>query len=170
MATNLTRKQRNFVNEVAITGNATQAALKVYDTDSYMTAANIASENLNKPKIINALEEALPDELLAKIHREGLYATKPIYNDDGDIIAEDADFNARHKYLDSAYKLKGRYAAEKHVNLNVDVEASPEILDLTKKLNELYRDTNEGRAESEHKTAGESSVDSVLREEKPLLD
>lgn len=147
MATNLTRKQRNFVNEVAQTGNATQAALKVYDTDSYMTAANIASENLNKPKIISALEEALPDELLAKIHVEGLYATKPIYNSEGDLVAEDADFNARHKYLDSAYKLKGRYAAEKHVNLNVDIEPSDELKEAANILNEHFRRNNSGTSD-----------------------
>lgn len=158
MSTRLTRKEKKFVNAIA-TGNisGTEAALQAYDTDDYMTAASIASENLKKPKIISALEEALPDELLAEIHKEGLFATKPIYNNKGVLVAEDADFNARHKYLDSAYKLKGKYAAEKHVNVNVEVEASPEIADLTKKLNEIYR-SNPSQSEALVEDKKESSM------------
>lgn len=136
----LTHKQRKFVKEfVATEGNGTQAALAAYDTNDAHVAAAIASENLTKPAILNALENALPDELLAKIHREGLFSTKPIYDKEGSLIGEDADFNARHKYLETAYKLKGSFAPEKRLNVNVEVEASPVINDLTKKLNDIYR-------------------------------
>ena len=63
----------------------------------------------------------MPDGLLVKTHKEGLRATtrkphlidrddkgRPIY----DYVSED-DFSTRHKYLDTAYKLKGVYAPEK---------------------------------------------------------
>lgn len=141
--TRLTKKQRKFVKSFVETeGNGTQAALTAYDTTDPNVAAVIASENLRKPNIVDALEEALPDDLLAKIHREGLFSTRPIYDKEGNQVGEDADFNARHKYLDSAYKIKGKYAPDKHLNVNVDVEVNPLIEDLTKKLNDSFRQGN----------------------------
>lgn len=134
----LTMKQRKFVNEVAQTGNGTQAALKVYDTDDYMTAANIASENLNKPKIINAIQEALPDELLAQVHLEGLNAFRSVTQGEGD-VDEYPDYAVRHKYLDSAYKLKGLYAADKHININVEVGVREELKELAHGLLDSQR-------------------------------
>lgn len=131
-------KQRKFVNEVAQTGNGTQAALKVYDTDDYMTAANIASENLNKPKIINAIQEALPDELLAQVHLEGLNAFRSVTQGEGD-VDEYPDYAVRHKYLDSAYKLKGLYAADKHININVEVGVREELKELAHGLLDSQR-------------------------------
>lgn len=122
MATRLTKKEKGFVKDYLETGNGTQAALANYDTESENTAAALASVNIRKPKIQRLIEEKLPDEELFQIHREGLYATKPYFNDDGDKIAEDADYAIRHRYLDTAYKVKGSYAPEKHVNLNVDAE------------------------------------------------
>lgn len=48
---NLTKKQKDFVEEYVKTGNATKSAMKVYDTTDYDTAAAIGYENLNKPQI-----------------------------------------------------------------------------------------------------------------------
>lgn len=48
-----------------------------------------------------------------------------------------------HDRLDAAekvFKVHGTYAPEKSVNLNVEVVAPPEIKDLTKKLNDLYKE------------------------------
>jgi hypothetical protein len=50
---------------------------------------------------------------------------------------------ARKSALDMGYKLKDRYAAEKHMNMNVEVEALPIIKALTQELNALYRGTSE---------------------------
>lgn len=71
---------------------------------------------VKNPKIVTEskgwqqlLEETLPDTLLSKIHKQGLKATfTDKFNSDA------PDFATRHKYLDSAYKLKGSFAAEKH--------------------------------------------------------
>lgn len=60
----LSKKEREFTKEYAKTGNATKAALKVYNTDKEYVAANIGSENLRKPKIIDALSSMLTDELV----------------------------------------------------------------------------------------------------------
>lgn len=140
MATKLTKKQKVFVEEYAETGNGTQSALKAYDTDSPKVASVIAVENLAKPSIKEALEEALPDSMLLEVHREGLYATKPIYVE-GKRVDEDADFTVRAKYLDMGYKLKGSYAAEKHLNLNVELDLPPEIQELAHELLSHQRTT-----------------------------
>lgn len=137
MSTNgLTRKQKNFVEGVVEHGNGTKAALDAYDTDSPVVAASIAYENLSKPQILNALQEALPDELLAQIHREGLFATRPIFDKEGNNVGEDADFTARARYLELAYKVKGSFAPEKKLTVHVEAQAiDPRIRDLARKLN-----------------------------------
>ncbi len=132
----LTKKERGFVKDYIATGNGTEAALNNYDIqskDPENVAAVIAHENLTKPKIQNAIQEALPDELLARVHLEGLQATKT----DADYVVE--DYAVRHKYLDSAYKIKGTYAPEKTVNLNLEVESSDEIKKLAEELNNLHK-------------------------------
>ena len=77
-----------------------------------------------------------PEKLLEKIHKEGLKATtkkphlidrddkgRPVYE-----YVEEVDYSTRHKYLDSAYKLKGEYAPEKHQGVVVHTQLS-EYLD-----------------------------------------
>ncbi len=117
MARKLTKKQRGFVQDYVRTGNGTQSVLKHYNTEDYSTAGNIASDNLNKPKIIDAIQsiaDRLPNELLEKVHLEGLQANRVVYNEhDSGYNIEIPDYAIRHKYLDSAYKLKGLYAQEK---------------------------------------------------------
>lgn len=55
----LTPKQKVFVGEYVEKKNATEAALKAYETDSRNTARSIGAENLAKPAIKKAVEEAL---------------------------------------------------------------------------------------------------------------
>lgn len=45
----------------------------------------------------------LPDDLLMKVHTEGLTATKHLKD-----IGEVEDYQTRHKYLETAYKITGR--------------------------------------------------------------
>jgi len=164
MAEDLTKKQKDFITEYLETGNGTQAALKAYDTTNPRVAAAIASENLTKPNVKNAIEEALPDVDLAQAHRELLnqtrtdYFTFPKKMTDEEIeekvrtagleliviqfgekgkyaFYSTIDPAARSKALDMAYRLKGSYAAEKSINLNIDAEiVNPEA----KKLAEEY--------------------------------
>ena len=144
MATKLTKKQKTFVKEYAKTGNGVQAALKSYDTEDYATAGVIAVENLEKPKIQNALQEALPDELLINVHREGLFATKPNFRETEDglyeNVGDEPDYAVRHKYLDTAYKVKGSYAPEKHIVASLEAQISQEDKELATKLMSLERD------------------------------
>lgn len=133
MARTLTKKQKGFVKDYIKTGNGQVAALQNYEiegTDPENTARSIASENLTKPNIVNAIHKALPDELLAEVHEEGLQATfTDKYNTD------EPDYATRHKYLDSAYKLKGSYAPDKSVNVNVVIEPNERLKNLADKLN-----------------------------------
>ena len=133
----LTKKQKVFVKEYVKTDNGTQSALKAYDTKDYSTAGNIASDNLNKPKIIAVLKtlaERIPDELLEKVHLEGLLAGKMV----GETL--EPDYAVRHKYLDSGYKLKGSYAPDKSINLNIEAEiTNPKARELANEFEEKLK-------------------------------
>lgn len=106
--TKLTLKQQRFVAEYLKDGNGSRSALKVYNAKNDLTARVIASENLTKPNVAKAIAEALPDDLLARKHLEGLEAVAY-----APVLGEVPDYSTRHKYLDSAYKIKGTYAPEK---------------------------------------------------------
>ena len=73
------------------------------------------------------MEKHLPDRLLAKKHKEGLDASRKIIVE-GTEVAQEPDYAVRHKYLDSAYKLKGKYVTnESQQNtliINITGEAS----------------------------------------------
>jgi len=104
MARTLTKKQKGFVKDYLATGNGSLAAKLNYDVSTDESARAIASQNLTKEPIQEAVNDAFPDSELFRLHREGLY---------------DEDLHIRFKYLDSAYNLKGSYAPEKHITLNL---------------------------------------------------
>lgn len=92
----------------------------------------------------------LSDEKLAKRHEELLdkreeyiwVDTKEIEGKKITVLRREdlgPDVQAVSKGLDMAYKIKDRYAADKHINLNIEAEASPELKELAAKLNELHR-------------------------------
>lgn len=58
----LTLKQRIFIKEYIEHRNGVKAALLAYNTRDYSTAGMIASENLKKPKIVEALNSILNQE------------------------------------------------------------------------------------------------------------
>lgn len=137
----LTKQEKKFVKIKAETGNGTLAVQEAFDIEDPNYAGVKAHRLLSKDKIVNAIQEALPDELLATVHLEGLMATKRSgtggmkigigvdgkVNDFGHTEIDEPDYAVRHKYLDSAYKLKGSYSAEKHVNLNIDVPPTERV-------------------------------------------
>jgi hypothetical protein len=79
----------------------------------YKKSTATKPKNLTNTKGWNELmEKYLPDKDLAKVHKEGLLAIKRSTSlTEPDQI--DPDYPTRHKYLDTAYKLKGKYAPEK---------------------------------------------------------
>lgn len=52
MTKKLTKKQKDFADKYLETGNATQAAVEVYDVKSRGVARRVGSENLSKPDIM----------------------------------------------------------------------------------------------------------------------
>ncbi len=129
----LTKQEQDFVKEVAITGNATQAVKKVFKKSikKDSSARSKGSQLLTNTNIIKAVAEVkktiaeqIPDELLVKTHLEGLEAGKHVYknnNESGEIedMGVEPDFAVRHKYLESAYKLKGSYEADEQKSINI---------------------------------------------------
>lgn len=105
-------KRRKFALEYAKHGNGTKAAMIAYKTP-VTSAATQASRLLRNDKVLNAIETALPDDLLHKVHLEGLkaksYHSVGIGKGHTKLVAK-PDYHARDKYLDKAYKIKRRYA------------------------------------------------------------
>jgi hypothetical protein len=139
----LSVKQRRFVAEYARAGNGTQAALIAYDTDDPHTAHSIASENLRKPAIQDAVAElldagGLSDEKLLTIHAYYL----------GLCGSADPRLKAIGlKALDMAYRLKGAYAPERHrieAETHLPAEALEHVASVLRELDEL----ESGRATS----------------------
>lgn len=105
------KQKKALVKYIENHGNASKAMIDAgYDPT---TAVN--PSNLTKSKGWNELlEEYLPDELLTKVHLEGLQATKVIAanitygdaNEKTNDFIDVPDHPTRHKYLDTAYKVK----------------------------------------------------------------
>lgn len=73
------------------------------------------------------MEEYMPDNKLALKHQQ---------------LLNDEESTIQVKALDMAYKLKGSYAPERHVNLNIKPEPSERVKKLADELNELHRGGN----------------------------
>ena len=71
----LTIKQRKFIARTIETGNATQAAVEIYNGKDIKTARGIASENLQKPAIKEAIDKALeargvnPEYIISRLQK-----------------------------------------------------------------------------------------------------
>lgn len=107
MAKKLTLKQREFVANYIKLKNGTRAALIAYDTD-VDTARSIASENLTKPNIRQAIETAM-----VKLNLTPERALKPI-----DEALSHEDLEMRLKGSDRALKLMAPKGEGTNVNIN----------------------------------------------------
>ncbi len=92
--------------------NGTKAAMEVYEPSNERSASAIASENLTKPVMVTAIQEemdtqGITDELLLKEHKK--------------VITQDTNLPSKNVAIDMAYKLKGAYAPDRSIKLNVDV-------------------------------------------------
>ncbi len=109
------------------------------------------------------MEKHLPDSLLAKVHKEGLKATKHQgvggmamgfekgkMKDFGHTEIEVADYAVRHKYLESAYKIKGKLVEK------IDVTSQGEKIEgFTFVTNETDNKTNNQTGTSVELPAGQ---------------
>lgn len=113
----LTFKQAKFLKILNKTGNPTEAAMQAYDCEDRRTASVIASQNLSKLNVTmrDLMDKmGLTDEkILGKID-EGLEATRTISaisskqaNGQTQDFIDVPDYHVRHKYTETALKLKG---------------------------------------------------------------
>jgi hypothetical protein len=101
----LTLKQRRWLALYMKTGNASAAAMEVYDCKDENSAAVIGTENIRKLSLpINVLmdEMGLSNEYLLLVLQENLRATK-LYGKNGIIHG---DYASRNKALEIAGKMK----------------------------------------------------------------
>lgn len=138
----LNKQEKEFVKIKAETGNGTLAAQEAFSITDPNYAGVKANRLLRKDKIKEAILEELPDDLLLQVHREGLFATREYFNAKGENMGDIADFSVRHKYLDTAYKLRGDYAPEKQVTITIDATPTEKVTDLLNRL------TNRGGKET----------------------
>jgi len=111
-----TLKERAWLKEYIKTGNATQSALKTYNTSNLGSAKQIGHENLTKLDLAQIMEaKGLTDDNLMNHIVEGL--EKPVkVTADG---IETPDYAVRHKYLETTLRLKG-YGAKEQTNVQVN--------------------------------------------------
>lgn len=137
----LTPKQDAFIREyIANGGNGTKAAQVAYDTNSYNSAQSIASQNLDKPVIAEALiktmrRAGITDEMIVKPVIEALIAV----NADGT-----PNLDLQLKGHDRVMKM----ISKDSVNLSIGTDEAPQGLVIT------FKDFSK-KAQGESATAGE---------------
>lgn len=120
----LTPKQSAFIREyMANGGNGTKAAQVAYDTNSYNSAQSIASQNLDKPVITEALIKTMrragvTDEMIVKPVIEALTAV----NADGT-----PNLDLQLKGHDRVMKM----ISKDSLNLSIGTDEAPQELVIT---------------------------------------
>jgi hypothetical protein len=131
----LTLKQRKWIKEYIETGNATEAAMRVYDCKDRDSANAIGSENLAKLSFPDLMEDmGLTDVALMNVGVEGMSATKQISgagnaNNKSVEFVEVPDFGVRYKYWETMLKLKKRLS-DKENTTNIQVNVTPILSEL----------------------------------------
>ena len=74
-------------------------------------------------------EELIPKSLVVKTHRRIILKVDKDGQPHSDAV----------KGVDMAYKVDGAYAPDKHLNMNVDIEQRPDVLELTRIVLEARR-------------------------------
>lgn len=137
----LTPKQDAFIREyIANGGNGTKAAQVAYDTNSYNSAQSIASQNLDKPVITEALiktmrRAGITDEMIVKPVIEALTAV----NADGT-----PNLDLQLKGHDRVMKM----ISKDSLNLSIGTDEAPQKLVIT------FKDLSK-KAQGESAQAGE---------------
>ena len=95
------KQKRAIANLVENGGNVSKA---MRDAGYSVETAKTPSK-LTESEAFKSIAEQIPDYLLVKVHMEGLNAKQFKYSPEGELMQLD-DFATRHKYLESAYKIK----------------------------------------------------------------
>jgi phage terminase small subunit len=125
-----TFKEKRFVNEYLKTGNATEAASRVYNVKNRISANAIGSENLAKLSFDLILDKAgVTDDFIAKTIRRGMKAKRTVSvsntNRDADANTNDfidvPDWTNRLKATELASKAKGHLKDKVEHSGNINV-------------------------------------------------
>jgi phage terminase small subunit len=105
----LSPKQKALADNYMQSGNGTQAALQVYNTDNPDTAGVIASRELGKDKVRAYMHEKCEkanltvDRVLCRLS-EQLDADKTLVTPTGQVINDIPDWHVRHKSIETCIK------------------------------------------------------------------
>ena len=136
----LTLKQRKWLKVYIETGNATEAAMQAYDCTARDCGGHIGWENVRKLQgAISTLmdKHGITDGLLMDKLREGLDAEKTEFaKHEGKITdSQDCtDFPTRQRYLDTAFKVRGNYPADRQQVELTGAEGGPVQVDLFERI------------------------------------
>ncbi len=130
----LSVRERKLIKQIPdiIAGKPMSAALQdagFSETTAKKQQKRIIGNSRFQAAIQKAFEKAgISDNKLIQVMKEGLQATKVISTMTKDFIKV-PDHATRHKYLDTAYKLRGDYPAEKrHVDSNIATSVAFEVV------------------------------------------
>lgn len=141
-------RKRKFAQELVKNGGDERAAIeKSHGHLAPSTKNNYIYQFRHDPDVqryVNHIAEAIPDDLLIEKHTALLEKT----DEDGTV-----NVAAVKAGLDMAYKLKGSYAAEKHINFNANLQDFTEATD--EQLMALIQEDAEETEISEETTESE---------------
>jgi len=128
-----TIRQQKAVKRLGENGGIVSTAM--IDAGYSAMTAKTPSKLTDSEGFKELMKQELPPNYLLKKHRKLLDKT----DKEGEI-----DVQAVSKGLDMAYKLGGDYAPDRTLNVDVTVDASPEIKELATKLNAIYGSSDIG--------------------------
>lgn len=130
-----TRRQKKAIAILAENGGIVSDAMR---RAGYSEISAATPKKLTESKAFKSLAERIPDDLLDKVHLEGLQATQARFTPEGELIHL-PDYATRHKYLDTGHKLKGDYAPDKSVTLTLNADSTDRTRELGTRLIGLFR-------------------------------
>ena len=113
---NLTMPQKKFVAGVVSGQNPSQSAKIAYPTQTEASARVTATENMKKRKIQNAIERAL---IKSNLSEQRL--TDIISDAIGTETPNTIDWSTKHRYIDTALRLKGYLNKDSVSNTQVNI-------------------------------------------------
>ena len=122
------KQNQAFKKIVENHGNISKSMLEVgYSPETAKNPSNLT----NSKGWQELMAKHLPDNDLIKVHKEGLKATK-IFSSHTEPDKTVPDYGVRHKYLETAYKIKNRFQD--------NIIAEQKVLDvrITQIINKVY--------------------------------
>lgn len=119
-----------FAREYVKSGfNGTKAVKALYNPKNEHTANSMATEVLRKPVVQNAI--------LQEMEKQGM-TNEYLISHHKSVVAQSEHLPSKNSAIDMAYKLKGVYAPDKQLNVNIDVPTDEKGIDIA--LQEILKE------------------------------